>query len=203
AIMDTIRSDLSQITDAKFSVFPRPTIQGFGDFSGLEFVLQDRMGGSMWDFGAVADTFITELGKRPEIASAYTTFNANFPQYVLEIDPVKAKALGASINDMMRTIQGYYCQGLVSVFNRYRRQYRFYMQADFAYRTDTESFKSIFVRNNKGEMVPANTIITLRQDMGPEVVNRYNLYNAIAVNATPAEGYSTGEAMQAMEATAV
>ncbi|MEC3878691.1 efflux RND transporter permease subunit [Parapedobacter sp. 10938] len=202
AVMDTIRSDLSQITDAKFSVFPRPTIQGFGDFSGLEFVLQDRMGGSMWDFGAVADTFIHELGKRPEIASAYTTFNANFPQYVLEVDPVKAKALGVSINDMMRTIQGYYGRVRVSDFNRFGRQYRLYMQADFDYRTDPESFKSIFVRNSNGEMVPANTIITLRKAMGPEVVNRYNLYNAIAVNATPAEGYSTGEAMQAMEATA-
>ena len=202
AVMDTIRNDLAQITDAKFSVFPRPTIQGFGDFSGLEFVLQDRMGGSMWDFGAVADTFIAELTKRPEIASAYTTFNANFPQYVLEVDPVKAKALGVSINDMMRTIQGYYGRVRVSDFNRFGRQYRLYMQADFAYRTDPESFKSIFVRNNKGEMVPANTIVTLRKAMGPEVVNRYNLYNAIAVNATPADGYSTGEAMQAMEATA-
>lgn len=202
AIMDTIRTDLAQITDATFSVFPRPTIQGFGDFSGLEFVLQDRMGGSMWDFGAVADTFITELEKQPEIASAYTTFNANFPQYVLEVDPVKAKALGVSVNDMMRTIQGYYGRVRVSDFNRFGRQYRLYMQADFTFRNDPESFKSIFVRNNKGEMVPANTIITLRKAMGPEVVNRYNLYNAIAVNAIPAEGYSTGEAMQAMEATA-
>lgn len=202
AIMDTIRSDLDQITEATFSVFPRPTIQGFGDFSGLEFVLQDRMGGSMWDFGAVADTFIMELEKRPEIASAYTTFNANFPQYILEVDPVKAKALGVSINDMMRTIQGYYGRVRVSDFNRFGRQYRLYIQADFAYRTDPESFKSIFVRNNKGEMVPANTVITLRKAMGPEIVNRYNLYNAIAINAIPAEGHSTGEAMQAMEATA-
>ena len=202
AIMDTIRSDLNQITEASFSVFPRPTIQGFGDFSGLEFVLQDRMGGSMWDFGAVADTFIMELEKRPEIASAYTTFNANFPQYVLDVDPVKAKALGVSINDMMRTIQGYYGRVRVSDFNRFGRQYRLYMQADFEYRTDPESFNSIFVRNNKGEMVPANTIIKLQKAMGPEVVNRYNLYNAIAVNAIPAEGYSTGEAMEAMQATA-
>ncbi|WP_262246586.1 efflux RND transporter permease subunit [Parapedobacter soli] len=202
AIMDTIRADLEQITDAKFSVFPRPTIQGFGDFSGLEFVLQDRMGGSMWDFGAVADTFIAELEKRPEIASAYTTFNANFPQYILEVDPIKAKALGVSINEMMRTIQGYYGRVRVSDFNRFGRQYRLYMQADFDYRTDPESFNSIFVRNSKGEMVPANTIIKLRKAMGPEIVNRYNLYNAIAINAIPAEGHSTGEAMQAMEETA-
>lgn len=199
AIMDTIRNDLTAITDASFSVFPRPTIQGFGDFSGLEFVLQDRMGGSMWDFGMVADTFMRELEKRPEIASAYTTFNANFPQYLLEVDPVKAKALGVSINDMMRTIQGYYGRVMVSDFNRFGRQYRLYMQADFEYRAEPESFKSIFVRNDQDEMVPANTLIKLKKVMGPEIVNRYNLYNAIGINAIPADGYSTGEAMAAME----
>jgi len=202
AIMDTIRADLAQITDASFSVFPRPTIQGFGDFSGLEFVLQDRMGGSMWDFGSVADSFMRELEKRPEIASAYTTFNANFPQYLLEVDPVKAKALGVSVNEMMRTIQGYYGRVMVSDFNRFGRQYRLYMQADFEYRAEPESFKSIFVRNGSGEMVPVNTIVKLKKVMGPEIVNRYNLYNAIAINAIPSEGYSTGEAMQAMEETA-
>ncbi|SEK74901.1 efflux RND transporter permease subunit [Parapedobacter koreensis] len=202
AVMDTIRSDLAQVTEASFSVFPRPTIQGFGDFSGLEFVLQDRMGGSMWDFGMVADTFMIELEKRPEIASAYTTFNANFPQYLLEVDPVKAKALGVSINDMMRTIQGYYGRVTVSDFNRFGRQYRLYMQADFEYRAEPESFKSIFVRNDNGEMVPVNTIVKLKKVMGPEIVNRYNLYNAIAVNAIPSDGYSTGEAMAAMEEVA-
>jgi len=202
AIMDTIRQDLSKITEASFSVFPRPTIQGFGDFSGLEFVLQDRMGGSMWDFGMVADTFMRELEKRPEVASAYTTFNANFPQYLLEVDPVKAKALGVSINEMMRTIQGYYGRVMVSDFNRFGRQYRLYMQADFEYRAEPESFKSIFVRNSADEMVPVNTIVTLKKVMGPEIVNRYNLYNAIAINAIPSEGYSTGEAMKAMEETA-
>ncbi len=202
AIMDTIRADLAQITEASFSVFPRPTIQGFGDFSGLEFVLQDRLGGSMWDFGTVADTFMRELEKRPEIGAAYTTFNANFPQYLLEVDPVKAKALGVSINEMMRTIQGYYGRVMVSDFNRFGRQYRLYMQADFEYRAEPESFKSIFVRNDQGEMVPVNTIVKLKKVMGPEIVNRYNLYNAIAINATPSDGYSTGEAMQAMEETA-
>src|SRR5690606_15484077 len=166
------------------------------------FVLQDRMGGSMWDFGAVADTFLMELEKRPEIASAYTTFNANFPQYLLEVDPVKAKALGVSINEMMQTIQGYYGRVRVSDFNRFGRQYRLYMQADFEYRAEPESFKSIFVRNSNNEMVPVNTIVKLKKVMGPEIVNRYNLYNAIAINAIPAKGYSTGEAMNAMEETA-
>src|SRR5690606_30713934 len=148
AFMDTIRHDLAQISDATSGVFPRPTVRGLGDFSGLECVLQDRMGGSMFDFGLVADSFITILEERKEIASAYTTFNANFPQYELEIDPVKAKALGVDINDLMRTIQGYYGRVRVSDFNRFGRQYRLYMQADFEYRQNPESFKSIFVRND-------------------------------------------------------
>ncbi|QNL50432.1 efflux RND transporter permease subunit [Olivibacter sp. SDN3] len=197
--MDTLRKDLSQITDASFSVFPRPTVQGFGDFSGLEFVLQDRLGGTFASFSEVAEGFLEELSKRPEIQNAFTPFKANFPQYLLEIDFVKARALGVTAQDLMTTIRGYYGRVQAGDFSRFGRQYRVYMQADFQYTNDPESFKSIFVRNNKNEMVPANTIVKLRKVFGPETVNRYNLFNAIIVNATPAPGYSTGDAMRAVE----
>ncbi len=199
AFLDTIRQDLDQIHEATFSVFPRPTVQGFGDFSGLEFVLQDRMGGSFQDFSFLADSFIAELEKRPEIGTAYTPFKANFPQYELEINPVKAKALGVDVRDLMTTVRAYYGRVQAGDFSRFGRQYRVYMQADFDYRAEPESFKSIFVRNKQGEMVPANTLITLNKTQGPENVSRYNLYNAITINATPADGYSTGQAMQAVE----
>lgn len=202
AFLDTIRKDLDQIHEATFSVFPRPTVQGFGDFSGLELVLQDRLGGSFQDFSFLADSFITELERRPEIGTAYTPFKANFPQYELEINQVKAKALGVDVRDLMTTVRAYYGRVQAGDFSRFGRQYRVYMQADFDYRADPESFKSIFVRNNQGEMVPANTLITLRKTQGPENVSRYNLFNAIAINATPAEGYSTGQAMQAVEEVA-
>ena len=202
AFMDTIRNDLSQINEATFSVFPRPTVQGFGDFSGLEFVLQDRLGGTLQDFSLVADSFITELYKRDEIATAYTPFKANFPQYELEIDQVKAKALGVDVRDLMTTIRAYYGRVQAGDFSRFGRQYRVYIQADIGYRAEPESFKSIFVRNNRGEMVPANTLIKLNKTLGPEIVNRYNLFNAITINATPSEGYSTGDAMRAVEEVA-
>lgn len=197
--MDTLRRDLSQINEASFSVFPRPTVQGFGDFSGLEFVLQDRLGGTFASFSKVAEDFLAELTKRPEIQTAFTPFKANFPQYLLEIDFVKARALGVTARDLMTTIRGYYGRVQAGDFSRFGRQYRVYMQADFQFTNDPESFKSIFVRNNKNEMVPANTLIKLKKVFGPETVNRYNLFNAIAINATPAPGYSTGDAMRAVE----
>ncbi len=200
--MDSLRHDLSQISEASFSVFPRPTIQGFGDFSGLEFVLQDRLGGSFLDFSGVSDRFMETLLKRPEIATAFTPFKANFPQYELEIDYVKAQTMGVTARELMTTIRGYYGRVQAGDFSRFGRQYRVYMQADFQYTNDPESFKSIFVRNKSGEMVPANTLVKLNRVFGPETVTRYNLFNAIAINATPAAGYSTGDAMTAVEEVA-
>jgi len=199
AFMDTIRTDLSQINEATFTVFPRPTVQGFGDFAGIEMVLQDRMGGDVRDFNTIADTFINQLNTLPEIRSAYTSFKSNFPQYEVNIDAVKAKSLGVEIKDLMSTIRSYFARVQASDFNRFGRQYRVYVQSDFDFRKDPESFNSIFVRNNKGEMVPINTLLTLEKTVGPETITRYNLYNAISVNVTPAEGYSTDDAMQAIQ----
>ena len=202
AFMDTVRKDLSQISEATFSVYPRPTVQGFGDFSGLEFVLQDRLGGSFASFNKVADNFISALKKRPEIEAAFTPFKANFPQYQLDIDFVKAQALGVTAKELMTTVRGYYGRVQAGDFVRFGRQYRVYIQADARFTNDPESFKSIFVRNKSGEMVPANTLIKLKKVYGPETVNRYNLFNAIAINASPAAGYSTGDAMKAVEQVA-
>ncbi|MNZ00639.1 Efflux pump membrane transporter BepE [compost metagenome] len=199
AFMDTIRNDLAQINEATFTVFPRPTVQGFGDFAGIEMVLQDRMGGDVRDFNTIADTFISQLNTCPEIRSAYTSFKSNFPQYEVNIDAVKAKSLGVEIKDLMSTIRSYFARVQASDFNRFGRQYRVYVQSDFDFRKDPASFNSIFVRNNKGEMVPINTVLTLEKTVGPETITRYNLYNAISVNITPAEGYSTDDAMQAIQ----
>ncbi|MCL7987367.1 efflux RND transporter permease subunit [Sphingobacterium sp. lm-10] len=199
AFMDTIRKDLSQIHEAQFTVFARPTVQGFGDFAGTELVLQDRMGGDIRDFNMIADTFINQLNTLPEIDNAYTTFKSNFPQYEVNIDVVKAKSLGVDVLDLMSTIRSYYARVQAGDFSRFGRQYRVYIQSDFDYRKDPESFNSIFVRNKAGEMVPINTLLTLEKDVGPETITRYNLYNAIAVNATPAPGYSSGDVMEAIE----
>ncbi|PVH24464.1 efflux RND transporter permease subunit [Sphingobacterium corticibacter] len=199
AFMDTIRKDLAQIHEAQFTVFARPTVQGFGDFAGTELVLQDRMGGDIRDFNMIADTFINQLNTLPEIDNAYTTFKSNFPQYEVNIDVVKAKSLGVDVRDLMSTIRSYYARVQAGDFSRFGRQYRVYIQSDFDYRKDPESFNSIFVRNKAGEMVPINTLLTLEKEVGPETITRYNLYNAIAVNATPAPGYSSGDVMEAIE----
>lgn len=201
-IMDEIREDLSVLNDASFNVFPRPTVQGFGDFSGLELVLQDRMGGGFDEFSYISDNFIKELNERKEIANAFTSFKANFPQYLLEIDYIKAKSLGVSVKDLMTTIKNYYGRVQAGDFTRFGRTYRVYMQADVEYRTDPQSFSSIFVKNKDGEMLPANTLIKLRKVLGPETVTRYNLYNAISIKANPAAGYSTGDAIKAVEEVA-
>lgn len=199
AFMDTVRNDLSQIDEATFTVFPRPTVQGFGEFAGLELVLQDRLGGDIRDFDLVADTLIRQINELPEVGTAYTSFKSNFPQFEADIDVVKAKSLGVDIREMMNTIRMYFARVNGGDFNRFGRTYRVYLQADFDFRTDPESLNSIFVRNKDGRMVPVGTLMTLNKVIGPESVTRYNLYNAITVNATPAAGYSTGDAMAAIE----
>lgn len=203
AFMDTIRNDLSQIDEATFTVFPRPTVQGFGEFAGLELVLQDRLGGDIRDFDLVADTFIRQINGLPEVGNAYTTFKSNFPQFEADIDVVKAKSLGVDIREMMNTIRMYFARVTAGDFNRFGRTYRVYIQADFDFRTDPESLNSIFVKNKDGRMVPVGTLMTLNKVIGPESVSRYNLYNSITVNATPAAGYSTGDAMTAIEQLAI
>lgn len=198
-LMDTVLADLSQINEASFNVFPRPTVQGFGDFSGIQMVLQDQLGGDIRDFETVADSFIYQLNQLPEVGQAYTSFQANFPQFEVEIDVVKAKSLGVDVKELMTTIRTYFARTKGGDFSRFGRVYRVYVQSDFDFRKDPDSFKSIYVRNKDNEMVPINTMVKLNKEWGPETMKRYNLYNAITVNAKPAAGYSTGDIMEAME----
>lgn len=199
AFMDSIRADLSVINEATFKVFPRPTVQGFGDFAGVQLVLQDRLGGDIRDFDLVADSFINKINHLKEVDNAYTSFKSNFPQYEADIDVVKAKSMGVDIKEMMNTIRMYFARVSAGDFNRFGRTYRVYMQSDFEHRTDPESLNSIFVRNKEGKMVPVGTLMTLNKVVGPETIARYNLYNAITVNINPSSGHSTGDVMRAIE----
>ena len=198
-VIKNLLKKLEQIPETDFNMYPRPTIQGFGNFDGVQFMLQDRSDGDLGEFGQIVNEFINTLSNQKEVDNAFTSFNPNFPQYRLKIDYEKAKALGVSVKDMMFTIQSYFGRVQPGDFNRFSRQYGVYMQADIPYRESPESFNSIFVKNNKGEMVPVNTIVRLEQAYGPEVVNRYNLYNAAKINVTPAKGYSTGDVMKKIE----
>jgi len=201
-IADLKKQLLANISVANITIYPRPTVQGFGDFSGLEFVMQDREGGDLGEFNQAANDFINQVIDQPEIENAFSSFDVNFPQYRIVIDYEKAKKLGISVKDMMKTVQGYFGRRRVGDFNRFGRQYQVFAQSDIQYREDMKALNSVFIKNNQNNMIPINTVVSLKQAFGPEVMRRYNLYNAVKISATAAKGYSTDDAMQAVERVA-
>ncbi|SIT05408.1 hydrophobic/amphiphilic exporter-1, HAE1 family [Filimonas lacunae] len=192
----------TEVKDANAFFFTFPTIQGFGNVAGFEFMLQDQTNGSLDKLGATAGAFIGALMQRKEIAYAFTTFASGNPQYQIEIDDNKAKQLNVSISDLLRTLQIYYGSSFVSDFNRFGKYYRVMAQADMPYRADPASLNNIYVKNTAGQMVPANQLVSLHRVYGPETVTRNNLYNAVTINGVPKPGYSTGDAIKAIEETA-
>ncbi|MBO9571570.1 MAG: efflux RND transporter permease subunit [Chitinophagaceae bacterium] len=203
---DQIAASLSQkvgaVKGANAFFFNFPTVQGFGNVSGFEFMLQDRTNGSLEKLGNTTWSFIGALMQRKEIAYAFTTFAAGNPQYMIEVDNIKAKQLGVSISELMQTMQIYYGSSFVSDFNRFGKYYRVMAQADIPYRADANSLDGIYVKNDNGEMVPAKALVTLKRVFGPETVTRNNLFNAVTINGVPKPGYSTGDAIKAVEETA-
>lgn len=201
-IAGLLTQKVSEIKGASTFFFNFPTVQGFGNISGFEFMLQDRSNGSLENLGNTAYAFIGALMQRKEIAYAFTTFAAGNPQYMLEVDNVKAKQLGVSISELMQTMQIYYGSSFVSDFNRFGKYYRVMAQADIPYRSDASSLDGIYVKNNMDQLVPAKALVSLKRVYGPETVTRNNLFNAVTINGLPKPGYSTGDAIKAIEETA-
>ena len=201
-IAGLLSQKVSEVKGANTFFFNFPTVQGFGNISGFEFMLQDRTNGSLDNLGNTAYAFIGALMQRKEIAYAFTTFAAGNPQYMVEVDNAKAKQLGVSISELMQTMQIYYGSSFVSDFNRFGKYYRVMAQADIPYRADAGSLDGIYVKNNLGEMVPAKGLVSLKRVFGPETVTRNNLFNAVTINGLPKPGYSTGDAIKAIEETA-
>lgn len=201
-VMEDARKRLSVIKGANFVVFLFPTVPGFSNFDGLDFVLQDRTGGSLSKFSDIGQHFLAELGKRPEIAAAFTSFRTDYPQFEMQVDEVKAEQLGVSVKDLLQTMQAYYGSAQVSDFNRFGKYYRVMVQADKGSRATPESLDAVFVKNKTGEMVPVNTLVKMIRVYGPEIASRYNLFNSISINALEKEGYSSGDAIKAVEQVA-
>jgi HAE1 family hydrophobic/amphiphilic exporter-1 len=202
AIMDEARQKLAAIKGANFFVFTFPTVPGFSNVDGLEFVLQDRTGGRLDKFSGIGNNFIAELMKRPEIAVAFTPFRADYPQFEMQVDDEKAEQVGVSVKDLMQTVQAYYGSAQVSDFNRFGKYYRVMVQADKATRSTPQSLDAVFVKNKTGEMVPVNTLVKLVRVYGPENASRYNLFNSMSINAIQKPGYSSGDAIKAVEEVA-
>ncbi|KQC01644.1 efflux RND transporter permease subunit [Pedobacter sp. Hv1] len=201
-VMDLIRGKLGAISKGSFFVFSFPTVPGFSNVEALDLVLQDKTGGKLDKFSGIANNFIGELMKRKEIAVAFTSFKADYPQLQLEVDDNKANQLGVNVRDILQTMQAYFGSAQASDFNRFGKYYRVIVQADIADRADPTAIERVFVKNRSGEMVPINTLVKLSRVYGSETVSRYNLFNSIQVNAIPKPGFSSGDAIKAIEEVA-
>lgn len=189
------------VKDAQVLFFQPPMVPGFGATNGFTFSMQDRTGGDLNRFFEVTQNFLAELLKRPEIQQAQTTFNPSFPQYLIDIDVAQCMKAGLTPADILTTLQGYYGGLYSSNFNRFGKLYRVMVQADPASRINTESLKNIMVRNG-ANMAPITQFMTMKRIYGPDNINRFNMYTSIDVNGSPAEGYTSGEAMQAIKEVA-
>ncbi|MHA4895968.1 efflux RND transporter permease subunit [Pedobacter sp. PWIIR3] len=201
-IQNIMRGKLAAITGGTFFVFSFPTVPGFSNVEALDLVLQDKTGGKLEKFSGVANEFIGKLMQKKEIAFAFTTFKADYPQLQLEVNDDKANQLGVNVKDILQTMQAYFGSAQASDFNRFGKYYRVIVQADVADRTDPSSIDRVFVKNKAGEMVPINTLVKLTRIYGSETVSRYNLFNSIQINAIPKPGYSSGDAIRAIQETA-
>ena len=188
--------------NAQVLFFQPPMVPGYGATNGFVINVQDRTGGELLRFQQITEDYIAALLKRPEIGSAQTNFNTKFPEYIIDIDAAKCKRAGLSQTDILYTLQGYYGGLYSSNFNRFGKLYRVMIQGEQADRTDLESLNKIKVRNAKGEMAPISEFVTMTPSMGPDVVNRFNMYTSITVNGSPAEGFTSGQAIQAIKEVA-
>lgn len=197
-VLGMIYKQTAAIKDAQILAFQPPMVSGFSANNGIAFSMQDRTGGSLDKFFDVTKNFIAELNKRPEFATAMTSFNSSYPQYQINVDVAKCKQAGISPSIVLQTMQGYYGGMYSSNFNSYGKLYRVYVQGDPKMREDKASLQNIYVRTASGEMSPVSEFVNLKKVYGPQVINRFNLFTSIDVNATPATGYSTGDCINAI-----
>ena len=191
-----------EVTGGTVVAFGPPPIPGLGVGAGFTMMLQDKAGNTPEYLQQQANAFVAAARKRPEIGRVNSTFNATSPQIRLEIDRQKAMKLGVPIAAVNSTLGAFLGGAYVNDFNRFGRQYKVYVQADAAYRVDPEDLSMAYVRNNKGEMVPVSTLVTASKVSAPEFTNRFNLYRSAEVNGIPAPGYSSAQALKALEETA-
>ena len=201
AVMARLNGQFAQIKEASIFCFQPAMIPGYGMGNSIELNMQDKTGGEMSTFYQSVMQFVGALNQRPEVVMAYTTYAMNFPQIAVEVDAAKCKRAGISPTDVLSAL-GSYCGGsYVSNYNQFGKVYRVMLQASPEYRLDQHALDNMFVRNGE-EMAPISQFVTLEDTMGAEIATRFNLYSSITVNVSPAEGYSSGQAQQAIEEVA-
>ncbi|UGU17610.1 efflux RND transporter permease subunit [Sinomicrobium kalidii] len=198
AIVGQLFQKSAAISDANIIFFTPPSVPGFGN-SDLELQILDRAAGDIKDLDNVAKQFVGALNQRPEIGFASNSFSTNYPQLEMDINVPKAKEAGIGISDILSTLQGYIGGYYATDFSRFGKQYKVYVQSEPKDRKDESSLNSMFVRNSEGEMAPISEFVSLKRVYGPQTVNRFNLFNSVTVNGSTAQGYSTGDAIAAID----
>ena len=202
AVIRKITEKTANIKSGSIFAFAQPTIMGYGTSNGFELYVQDRKGGEVKDLMTYTNKFIAALNKRPEIMMAYTTFDTNFPQYKVEVDAAKCQRAGITPTSVLDVLNGYIGGNYASNFNEFSKLYRVIIQANKQYRLDREALDNMFVRTASGDMAPVGQFITLEKVYDAELLTRFNLYTSVAVNGLPADGYSTGDCIKAIEEVA-
>ena len=202
AVVNQIYARTADIKDATVFAIAPGMIPGYGMGNALDLNVQDKQGGDMNTFFQTTQQYLAALNQRPEISMAYSTFDVRYPQWTVEVDASKCKRAGIAPDQVLSTLSGYYGGQYVSNFNRFSKVYKVMIQADPKFRLDEASLNNAFVRMSNGEMAPLSQFVTLTRSYGAESLSRFNMFNSIAVNAMPAEGYSTGDAIRAVQETA-
>ena len=192
----------SRYADAKIVFFSPPSIPGFGTSDGFAAVLLDKSGGDLKQLDAVAKDYLGALMQRPEIQFAQTSFNTNYPQYEMVIDVPRAKETGVSVSDILSTMQGYIGGVYAADFTKYGKQFRVMVQALPDARNEVADLSSIYVKTASGQMTPVSQFVTMEKTFGPKSVERYNLFTSISISGSNNEGYSTGDAIRAVQEVA-
>lgn len=201
-VIEKIYAGTADITDATVFAMSPPMIAGYGMGNGFELYLQDRNDGDIAEFGKEADRFVDALSQRPEIGEVYSSFAADYPQYWVDIDAAMCERSGVSPTDVLSTLSGYCTGSYVSDFNRFSKLYHVTMQAPAEYRMDAESLNHMYVRASDGSMSPLSHFVRLTKTNGPSDLTRFNMFNAISINGSPAPGYSSGQVLKAIGETA-
>ena len=202
SVLGMIYKQTASIKDAQILAFGPPMIPGFSVQNGVTMTMQDKTGGDLNKFYNITKNFLAELNKRPEVQQAMTSYNPNYPQYMVDVDVAKTKQAGISPKVVLLVMQGYYGGLYASNFNAYGKLFRVMVQGDVASRMTPEGLTRIYVRTASGEMAPVSEFVTLRKVFGPSNINRFNLFTAINVSVNANDGYSSGQVMKAIEEVA-
>lgn len=202
-VMNKIRAATADIKEARILVIAPPAIPGLGATSGFTFeLLQTTSTDDVKQFERVAGEFLAKVNQRPEIAMAYTFFNARTPSYQFDVDREQAKKLGVQVSDVYTTLSTYLGSSYVNDFNLYGRNFRVMSQADSSYRSTLAGVEKFYVRNSQGSMVPLGSLLTSKVIEAPAVISHYNIYRSVEINGSAKPGYSSGEAIKALEEVA-